>query len=61
MPAVNCHACQGSMQDMGSHGTCMGGLTVGVGAALVGRKMADDAEEAVEKNGGAGLRLSAMS
>ncbi len=51
MPAVNCPACQTAMQDMGSHGIRMGGLTgiLGAGAAALGGQLADDAEEAFEK------------
>ncbi len=48
---ATCPCCQTQMQDMGTHGVRMGGLTGLGGAALgmIGGQLADDGEEAFEK------------
>lgn len=48
---ATCPCCQSPMQDMGTHGVRMGGLTGLAGAAvgMLGGQLADDGEEAFEK------------
>ena len=48
---AQCPCCQTQMQDMGTHGIRMGGLTgmLGAGAAMLGGQLASDGEEAFEK------------
>ncbi len=48
---ATCPCCQTQMQDMGTHGVRLGGLTGLGGAALgmIGGQLADDGEEAFEK------------